>query len=83
MYVVSFKYQEGVSHETLLDIARNRLDRYPVVVANRGEESAGRAQTAYIVTPTSTTRVEGKSAIAAAIADQLEARFSEPNAAPR
>jgi phosphopantothenoylcysteine decarboxylase/phosphopantothenate--cysteine ligase len=83
MYVVSFKYQEGISHEALLDIARNRLDRYPVVVANRGEESAGRAQTAYIVTAASTTRVEGKSAIAAAIADQLEAHFSEPNAAPR
>jgi hypothetical protein len=53
-----------------------------VVVANRGEESAGRAQTAYIVTRDSTTRVEGKGAIAAAIADQLEARFSDPDAAP-
>lgn len=83
MRVVSFVYQEGISHEALLDIARNRLDRYPVVVANRGEESAGRAQTAYIVTADSTTRVEGTSTIAAAIADQLEAHFSEPNAAPR
>jgi phosphopantothenoylcysteine decarboxylase/phosphopantothenate--cysteine ligase len=72
--VVSFKYQEGLSHEELLNIARKRLDRYPVVVANRGEESHGNAQVAWILSRDTTepTRVEGKAGIANAIVDHLE-----------
>lgn len=74
MFTVSFKYQEGLSREELLAIARKRLDQFPVVVANRGEEIQGDHQAAYIVTRASELRVEGKRAIAAAICDLLEAQ---------
>jgi phosphopantothenoylcysteine decarboxylase/phosphopantothenate--cysteine ligase len=72
LFLVSFKYLEGVSHEQLLAEARRRLDRYPVVVANRGEETEGTAQVAYVVTRDGEQRVEGKAAIATALADLLE-----------
>lgn len=76
MFIVSFKYLEGVTHEQLLETARARLDRYPVVVANRGEETAGTAQVSWIVTREGVQRVEGKARIASAIAELLEARFA-------
>src|SRR5277367_5639781 len=47
LYMVTFKYQEGLSHEELMAIARARLDRFPCVVANRGEEQRGRQQRAW------------------------------------
>jgi len=75
LFLVSFKYLEGVSHEALLAEARRRLDRYPVVVANRGEETHGTAQVSWIVTAEGEARVEGKAAIAAALADLLERRL--------
>jgi len=72
MFTVSFKYQEGLSRDELLAIARKRLNQFPVVVANRGEEIQGDEQAAYIVTRESEIRVEGKRGIASAIADLLE-----------
>ncbi len=72
MFTVSFKYQEGLSREELLAIARKRLTQFPVVVANRGEEINGDQQAAYIVTRESEIRVEGKREIAAAICDLME-----------
>ena len=40
LYLVSFKYQEQVSHEALMEIARDRLKLgYSAIVANRGEEA--------------------------------------------
>ena len=54
-------------------IARSRLDRFPCVVANRGEEQAARQQRAWMVTRGADPRpVDGKRAIAEAIADHLE-----------
>ena len=44
--MVTFKYQENMSHEQLMTIAKERLNRgYPMVVMNRGEEksASGRA----------------------------------------
>ncbi len=39
LFMVTFKYEEKISHEALLEIAHVRLkEGYPVVVANRGEE---------------------------------------------
>jgi phosphopantothenoylcysteine decarboxylase/phosphopantothenate--cysteine ligase len=70
--IVSFKYLEGVSHAQLMAEARRRLARYAVVVANRGEEITDALQVAWIVTASGERRVEGKPAIAAAIADALE-----------
>jgi phosphopantothenoylcysteine decarboxylase/phosphopantothenate--cysteine ligase len=73
--MVSFKYQERLSHEELMTIARDRLGRgHRAVVANRGEETgpAGE-QVAYLLTPHhEPARLVGKPAIAAAIADELE-----------
>jgi phosphopantothenoylcysteine decarboxylase/phosphopantothenate--cysteine ligase len=70
--IVSFKYMEGVSHEELMAEAHRRLERYAVVVANRGEEISEALQVAWIVSREGQRRVEGKAAIAAAIADGLE-----------
>jgi phosphopantothenoylcysteine decarboxylase/phosphopantothenate--cysteine ligase len=70
--IVSFKYLEGVSHAQLMAAARRRLERYAVVVANRGEEITDALQVAWIVTPEGERRLEGKPAIAAGVAEVLE-----------
>lgn len=70
--IVSFKYMEGVSHAELMAEAQRRLARYAVVVANRGEEITEHQQVAWIVSGDGERRVEGKAAIAAALADDLE-----------
>ena len=72
--LVSFKYEEDVSHEELMAIARERLGQgHTAVVANRGEESdeAG-AHVAYLVTEEGEKRMVGKPEIARIIADYLE-----------
>ncbi len=75
LQMVTFKYEENVSHERLIEIARERLEQgYEAVVANRGEETeeAGQ-QVAYLVTPAKPEqRLTGKPQIARAIADYLE-----------
>ncbi|MEB3318136.1 MAG: phosphopantothenoylcysteine decarboxylase [Cyanobacteriota bacterium] len=70
--IVSFKYLEGVSHAALIAEARQRLAHSVVVVANRGEEITEALQVAWIVTAAGERRVEGKPAIASAIAEALE-----------
>ncbi|MEB3255800.1 MAG: phosphopantothenoylcysteine decarboxylase [Synechococcaceae cyanobacterium] len=70
--IVSFKYLEGVAEEELLAVARARLARSSLVVANRGEEVRGLEQTAWLVSEAGELRLEGKGAIAASIADHLE-----------
>src|SRR6185312_7530670 len=73
LYMITFKYQEGLAHEALMAIARARLDRFPCVVANRGEEQTARQQRAWMVTRgAEPAPVDGKRAIAEAIADHLE-----------
>ena len=54
LYMVTFKYQENISHEQLIAIAQQRLQQgYQAVVANRGEEQgANGEQIAYLVTKT-------------------------------
>lgn len=72
---IAFKYQENVSHQELIEIARNRLQQgHRLVVANRGEEHRARgAQVAYLVTQESPPqKAVGKQEIAKAIADYLE-----------
>ena len=72
---IAFKYQENVTHEELINIARQRLQQgYHTIVANRGEEhlSTG-AQVAYLVTnENEPVKAVGKQKIAKAIADYLE-----------
>jgi len=73
--MITFKYQENVSHQELIEIAENRLQQgYQMVVANRGEEhQATGAQVAYLVTKDrSPQKAVGKQVIAKAIADYLE-----------
>ena len=73
LYMITFKYQEGLAHEALMAIARARLDRFPCVVANRGEEQTARRQRAWMVTRgAEPAALDGKRAIAEAIADHLE-----------
>lgn len=75
LYMVTFKYLEGVSFDELLAVARERIDRgYPAIVANLGEEmGAGDEQIAHLVTgPASPIRWHGKREIARGIADHLE-----------
>ena len=70
---IAFKYQENISHEELIDIAKAKLQQgHRMVVANRGEEDLG-VQVAYLVTKEQPPqKVAGKSQIAMAIADYLE-----------
>lgn len=76
--MVTFKYQEGVSHDELMQIVSPRLSRFEVVFANRGEErGVGGVQVGWLCTSSQTPqRLEGKSGIAEGIADQLESIFS-------
>lgn len=78
--MITFKYQENISHVELINIAKNRLEQgYQMVVANRGEEhqSTG-AQVAYLVTrEMEPLKVVGKKEIAMAIVDFLELASSK------
>jgi phosphopantothenoylcysteine decarboxylase/phosphopantothenate--cysteine ligase len=78
LYMVTFKYQEGVSHEELMEVGRSRLERLAgrgAVVANRGEETGPHGeQVAWLVSGDGEPRrLEGKGTIAIALADHLEA----------
>jgi phosphopantothenoylcysteine decarboxylase/phosphopantothenate--cysteine ligase len=72
--MITFKYQENISHAELIKIAETRLKQgYQMIVANRGEEQSTGAQVAYLVTKEQPPqKVEGKQQIATAIADYLE-----------
>ena len=63
-----------VSGSELMSIARNRLETYDTLVANRGEETEkGGPQVAWLVTQSADPeRMQGKRAIARRIADHLE-----------
>lgn len=73
--MITFKYQENVSHEKLIEIAQERLKKgYSAVVANRGEEKGTQGeQIAYLVTHRQVSpKMVGKKQIAIKIADYLE-----------
>lgn len=72
MHTIAFKYLEKVSEEELIRVAAKRLDRARLVVATRGEDTRGREQRALMVTRDGVVPVDGKAAIARAIADHLE-----------
>jgi phosphopantothenoylcysteine decarboxylase / phosphopantothenate---cysteine ligase len=76
MHMVTFKYQEGISHEELMQIARSRIQQpHEIVIANRGEEVGPNGeQVAWMVSNTvPPKKLIGKDAIAIAIVDYLEA----------
>ena len=78
--MISFKYQERLTHEELMAIARDRIGRgHSAVVANRGEETgpAGE-QIAHLLRPgEEPCRLVGKPEIASSVADALEGILSK------
>ncbi|BAP17935.1 bifunctional phosphopantothenoylcysteine decarboxylase/phosphopantothenate--cysteine ligase CoaBC [cyanobacterium endosymbiont of Epithemia turgida] len=75
LYMVTFKYQEQVSHEALIEVASARIKKgYQVVVANRGEEMKSQQEhIAYLVTQNeSPQKMIGKRRIATKIVEHLE-----------
>ena len=77
LFMVTFKYQENITHEELMKIAQSRIDSgYPVVVANRGEDiDENGQQIAHMLTGNEESKkMVGKSSIARGIADLLEKR---------
>jgi phosphopantothenoylcysteine decarboxylase/phosphopantothenate--cysteine ligase len=76
MHAVAFKYLEKVDEDELVRVASQRLDRATLVVATRGEDTRGREQRALMVRRDGVVPVDGKTRIAAAIADHLEALAS-------
>ncbi|MEM6797351.1 MAG: phosphopantothenoylcysteine decarboxylase [Acidobacteriota bacterium] len=78
LHMVTFKYQEQVSHEELMAIARQRLETYDTVIANRGEETEqGGPQVAWLMNRgAEPQRMRGKRNIARVLADFLENRLA-------
>lgn len=82
--MVTFKYQEQLSHERLMEIAAERATRFGAVVANRGEERGPSGeQVAWLLsdtdvaTQTPAQRAVGKPQIARLIRAHLERRLGE------
>ena len=73
--MITFKYEEGLTHEALMSIAANRLVKYEAVVANRGEEILpGQPHVAWFCRRgAAPLRVAGKNEVARTLADHLEA----------
>ena len=77
--MITFKYEEGLSHDELMAIAARRLDKYQAVVANRGEEILpGKKHVAWFCCRgQEPQRVEGKDEVGRTIADFLEKVLTE------
>lgn len=77
--MVSFKFEAGMSHEQLMEIAQSRLARgYQAVLANRHEEQQP-DHIGWLVQAQGVQRLQGKAAIARGIVSYLEQRlFAAP-----
>lgn len=74
LFMVTFKYEDGVTHEQLLEIAQVRLDQgYPLVIANRGDEKGPQGeQIAWLIEQDlSAQKMVGKLQIAQALLNRL------------
>jgi phosphopantothenoylcysteine decarboxylase/phosphopantothenate--cysteine ligase len=79
LHMVTFKYQEGMAHDALIELARERVKRGDkLVVANRGEETGpnGEQVAHFVTSELATTKIVGKDRIAIAMADHLERTVS-------
>ncbi|MCB0413102.1 MAG: hypothetical protein KDD50_02130, partial [Bdellovibrionales bacterium] len=79
--MISFKYEENRSHEQLMNIAYDRLEKgHFAVVANRGEEFIQyQDQVAYLVSKTAPEiKMVGKSNIADQIVNWMEVSLNSP-----
>lgn len=71
--LISFKFEQNLSHAALMEIAKSRLAQgHAAVVANRAEEQ-GHEQVAWLVSPgEKELRLQGKAGIAQALCHWLE-----------
>ena len=73
---VPFKYEEGVDHQELMEVARERMESgsHRLLVANRGNEFLDSGeQVAWILTSGSNPeKITGKKQIASALLDRIE-----------
>jgi len=78
LFMLTFKYQENISHDELMKIADQRLKSgYPAIIANRGEEVGPNGeQIAYLVTPEGSQKLIGKQEIAIGIANYLAKKIN-------
>lgn len=78
LFMVTFKYQENVSHDQLMAIAQDRLDGgHDVVIANRGEEVSSKGeQIAYLLSELPPRKLIGKNNIASGLVHHLEEQFN-------
>lgn len=76
--LISFKFEQNLSHDALMQIARSRLAQgHAAVVANRAEEQ-GAEQVAWLVSPEQPEqKIEGKTAIGLALCAWLESHLSQ------
>lgn len=74
LFMVTFKYEENMTHEELLKVAQTRLDAgYPLIVANRGNEKGAHGeQVAWLIEQDHTPqKMLGKPQIAQALLERL------------
>ncbi|MBF2054513.1 MAG: bifunctional phosphopantothenoylcysteine decarboxylase/phosphopantothenate--cysteine ligase CoaBC [Candidatus Sericytochromatia bacterium] len=76
LLLVSFKYEVGLSHAELMQIARQRLAQSDAVVANRAEEQSQQQQAWLVTSHAPEQRLQGKPAIAAGIVAWLEEQLT-------
>ena len=69
--MITFKYEEGISQEKLLSIAKKRLEKFDVVVANRGEDQ-NTSDHAFIMDKSGIQNASSKNDLAVKLANKLE-----------
>ena len=75
--MITFKFEQNISHEELMNIARSRINEgYQTVIANRGEEQVGiYDQVAYLVSGEQPEKkLLSKQSIAEEISTHLESQ---------
>jgi len=72
LYMATFKYEDGVSHEELLNISRQQLEKgYDLVVANRAQEMQGAHQAYLLSKAGEISQPQSKAEIARALVDTI------------
>ena len=71
LYMVTFKYEENLTHDELMEKARARLNEYPIIMANRKEdfEKEGEQVIWSVTKEEEAQKIVGKKNIAVKIAD--------------
>ncbi|MEC8624154.1 MAG: bifunctional phosphopantothenoylcysteine decarboxylase/phosphopantothenate--cysteine ligase CoaBC [Bdellovibrionota bacterium] len=78
LYMVTFKYEENLTHDELMEKARARLNEYPIIMANRKEdfEKEGEQVIWSVTKEEEAQKIVGKKNIAVKIADLLEKKLA-------